>query len=328
MEQPTFHEENIPLAISQIRTDGQVPITSEQFVGMNYRVFKVDFSDNESWAIRVPLVSNLIRKDLSQDVLSCMVDNEVQILKELEEKGFKWAPRLRGHDSTFYNPIGCPFIAVTWLSGKVLGWTEESPQKPLRNNILEQLAEIHIFLIECTKHTGEISATDYFKRIIERKVTRIRKGILPELAEHDVSAQIDLLPSVLRPELEAAPFALKHASFGMHNVIIDEQGVISGVASWAFIDKSPLQHAAGFPGILLLHDVDQPPSEILKGDQENYIAALRSRSNSEIVESIISILSSEDVEFNSMYLESIFSKSRHREMADTGWRDAPAVRRS
>ncbi|KAJ5712922.1 uncharacterized protein N7483_010103 [Penicillium malachiteum] len=112
MEQPTFHEENIPLAVSQTE------------------------------------------KGWSRDFLSYLVDNEVQNLKELEEKGFEWAPRLRGHDSTFDNPIGCPFIAVTWLPDKALKWTEESPQQPLRNKILEQLAEIHITLIECTKHTG------------------------------------------------------------------------------------------------------------------------------------------------------------------------------
>ncbi|KAJ5719129.1 hypothetical protein N7493_007584 [Penicillium malachiteum] len=326
MEQPTFHEKNIPLAVSQIRADGQVPTTSEQFVGINYRVFKVDFSDNESWAIRVPLVSNLSRKDWPQSFLSYMVDNEAQILKELEEKGFEWAPRYCGHDSTFDNSIGSPFIAVTWLSGNYLEWTEESPQQPLRNKILEQLAEIHISLIECTKYTGEASATDHFKRIIENKVTRIRSGKLPELTEQDVSAQMDLLLTVLLPELEAAPFAVTHTGFGTHNIIMDKPGVISGVVSWAFAEKRPLQYAAGFPEILLLRHVDQPPSEILRSDRENYIAALRSRNNSEIVETMISILSAEDVEFNTMYLESIVSKSRHREMADAGWGDAPAVR--
>ncbi|KAJ5629975.1 hypothetical protein N7528_003632 [Penicillium herquei] len=326
MEQPTFHEENISLAVSQIRADGQVPVTSEQFAGINYRVFKVDFTNNESWAIRVPLVSNLRRKDWPQDLLSYMVDNEFRILTELEETGFEWAPRVRGHDSTFDNPIGCPFIAVTWLPGNYLEWNAESPQQPLRNKILEQLADIHISLIECTKYTGETSATDHFKRIIENKVTRIRRGKLPELTEQDVSAQMDLLPTVLLPELETAPFAVTHTGFGMHNIIVDEQGVISGVVSWAFTEKRPLQYAAGFPAILLLRHVDQPPSEILRSDREHYIAALRSRDNSGTVESMISILSSEDMEFNTMYLESIISKSRHREMADAGWRDAPAVR--
>ncbi|KAJ5697307.1 hypothetical protein N7488_010991 [Penicillium malachiteum] len=326
MEQPTFHEENIPLAVSEIRADGQVPVTSEQFAGINYRVFKVEFTTNESWAIRVPLVSNLRRKYWSPDFLSYMVDNEARILKELEEKGFGWAPRVRGHDSTFDNPIGCPFIAVTWLPGNYLEWAEESPQQPFRNKILEQPAEIHISLIECTKYTGETSATDHFKRIIENKVTRIRSGKLPELTEQDVFTQMDLLPSVLLSGLETAPFAVTHTGFGMHNIIVDEQGVISGVVSWAFTEKRPLQYSAGFPAILLLRHVDQPPSEILKNDRENYIAALRSRNNFEVVESMISILSSEDMEFNTMYLESIISKSRHRELADAGWRDAPAVR--
>lgn len=43
-----------------------------------------------------------------------------------------------------------------------------------------------------------------------------------------VSEQMDLLPSVLLPELDTAPFAIEHGNLGPRNIIIDEQHNIVG----------------------------------------------------------------------------------------------------
>lgn len=144
-----INEDGILLAATQLRTDGQVPVLSRSFKKLRFRVFKVDFEDGESWAIRVPTVSQS-----SPDVINYLIEAEARALTELEEKGFKWAPKMKGKDLTFENPIGHPFIATTWMPGTQLEWTEDSPSRPIRDKILGQLATIQASLIECSQENS------------------------------------------------------------------------------------------------------------------------------------------------------------------------------
>lgn len=151
MNRSTIQEENIPFAASQFRPDNQIPEVKERIDSNNYLIFKVDFED-ESWAIRIPVLKN---GDWSSEFITSLVEREAHVLEDLEKKGFQWAPRLRGFSSSFDSPIGYPFVAVTWIQGQALAWTEDFPEQPLRDRVLEQLAEIHTSLIACSSHTGK-----------------------------------------------------------------------------------------------------------------------------------------------------------------------------
>lgn len=144
-----INEDGILLATNQFRTDGQVPALSDSFKNFRFQVFKVDFEDGESWAIRVPTVSPSF-----PGLIVYLIEAEARALTELEGKGFKWAPRLKGCDLTFENPIGHPFIATTWIPGTQLVWTDDSPSRPIRDKVLEQLATIQAELIECTQENS------------------------------------------------------------------------------------------------------------------------------------------------------------------------------
>lgn len=154
MHQQPFFKEKIPLAISQLRTDKQIPLLNKHFDGGQCRVFKVDFVDGESWAIRVPLFV----RHASRETIIHLIDSEARVLEELETKGFRWAAKLRGCSLTFDNAVGYPFLALTWISGSQLSWSDDFPTRPLRDKVLSQVAMIHASLIECTKETSRFIA--------------------------------------------------------------------------------------------------------------------------------------------------------------------------
>ena len=221
--------ENIPLAISRLRQDSQVPTVDKHFDGGQCRVFKVDFPDGESWAVRVPLFIG----NVSPEVIIAVMQSEADLLQELKTKGFSWAARLRGSSLSFHNDIGYPFLAMTWIPGKTLEWSKEHehPARPLRDKILGQVALIQASLIECTKETSvsaHVTATEHFQKIIERKFQRVRDGLLPILTEQDCLEQQRILPGVLFPELDDAPFAIDHGDLAPQNIVVDSAYNITG----------------------------------------------------------------------------------------------------
>jgi len=49
-----FRPENIPATISAFRPDGEVLVLNKRYIDSSeYRIFKVDFSDGESWSVRI-----------------------------------------------------------------------------------------------------------------------------------------------------------------------------------------------------------------------------------------------------------------------------------
>jgi len=151
-----FHPQNIPHAIAALQSDTQVPVLNEKyFDGGQCRIYKVDFPDQESWAVRIPLHI----RNAPREAIIDLLQGEIFILQELEAKGFRWAPRFQGSSLTFENSVGYPFIALSWVSGESLSWSPEQPARPIRDKILHQTASIIMSLIECTR---EESMTCHF----------------------------------------------------------------------------------------------------------------------------------------------------------------------
>jgi len=150
---PTFYPENIPLAVSAFRPDRQVPVLNQQhFDGGQCRIFKVDFSDGESWAVRIPLH---LQTD-SQDAIINVLRDEQVVLQEIGKTTFAWAPKLHGSSFKFDNPLGFPFLTLSWIEGSPLTWTANYPPRPVRDKVLAQIAEIQRSLIECTQDSNSM----------------------------------------------------------------------------------------------------------------------------------------------------------------------------
>lgn len=221
----TLRPENIPVAISAFRTDGQVSVLNDQyFDGGQCRIFKADFGDGESWAVRIPIH---VESD-SQETIISVIQHEQAVLQEIGGSGFLWAPKLHGSSCTFENEIGFPFMVLSWIKGSPLSWTPTYPSRPIRDKVLAQVAGIQICLIECTKETTRVTSSEFFSRIIRNKISRVRNGRLSNISEKDCFDQNDLLPLMLLPELEHAPFTIDHGDLSPANILVDSEHNVTG----------------------------------------------------------------------------------------------------
>ncbi|KAF9698793.1 hypothetical protein EKO04_002860 [Ascochyta lentis] len=220
----TFHPENLIAAISAFRSDGKTPILNERhWDGGQCRIFKVDFSNRESWSVRIPIH---VQSDF-EDAIINILEGEQCILQELGRIGFPWAPKYYGSSLTFDNPVGFPFMALSWIEGSPLVWTPTDPPRPVRDKVLGQVAKIQMALIECTKESKG-TATQYFSRLVANRLSRVRNGNLPGITVQNCSDQERLLNQVLHPELEDAPFAIDHGDLAPLNIIVDSKYKVTG----------------------------------------------------------------------------------------------------
>lgn len=80
------------------------------------------------------------------------------LMKKLNNAGFLWSPKLIGGDTGFDNPVGHPYLVMTWVHGDALEWTS-TVLIERRNKVLRQLVQIQLELVKCTKESR--SAPDF-----------------------------------------------------------------------------------------------------------------------------------------------------------------------
>ncbi|KAF1913309.1 hypothetical protein BDU57DRAFT_351133 [Ampelomyces quisqualis] len=310
----TFRSENLTAAISTFKSDGEIPTLNEQhWDGGQCRIFKVDFSNRESWSIRIPIHVHSECQDTIIDILQ----DEQCILHELSRIGFPWAPKYHGSSLTFDNVVGFPFMALSWIEGSPLVWTPTHPPRPVRDKVLGQVAEIQLALIERTQESRG-TATQYFSHLLASRLSRVRNGNLPGITVQNCLDQEKLLYQVLCPELEHAPFAIDHGDLAPLNIIVDSRHNVTGIIDWGFASKVPVQLAGRLPRFLQLSKLVLPPNAALEEDRKAYVAALESRP-SHVSSWMLLGLSSQDVDFRHCVLESAISKGMHRSLARLGW---------
>ena len=142
-----FRPQHLLAALSQIGINSHSLIIDGQFQGGQCRIFKLSFDDHASISIRTP---HLVDEADQEDMIATM-QMEIHTFEKLEARGFCWSPKYLGASLTFKNPIGVPFIVLTWAEGEPLRMDDASLSRPLRNKILSQLALIQLSLIECTQ---------------------------------------------------------------------------------------------------------------------------------------------------------------------------------
>jgi hypothetical protein len=98
--------------------------------------------------VRVPVHAS----HLPPESITNFVETEVSILKRLQTSGFSRSPRLLGYNSGFDNPIGFPYLVLSWFEGTQLEWSDTiPPQRESRNKIIRQMVDIILELADCTK---------------------------------------------------------------------------------------------------------------------------------------------------------------------------------
>jgi hypothetical protein len=72
------------------------------------------------------------------------------------------------------------------------------------------------------------NATQYFSRLTENKIRRVRSGQLSDITEQDCLIQETFLHQVLDHEPKELPFAIDHGDLAPLNVIVDTEYNITG----------------------------------------------------------------------------------------------------
>lgn len=145
----TMHIEGIPSALARFHESCRIAEFSDDSLeqplrGGQCHVYKLSFANQETWAVRIP-------SGLNPDVSSVMMKDETDLLKRLQESGFRWSPVLKGVELDDTNPVGHPFMVYEWVAGEPLSWTDQFPLKTeQRQHLLRQLALILLSLIVCT----------------------------------------------------------------------------------------------------------------------------------------------------------------------------------
>lgn len=155
--------DNIPAAVSAFHPSRLIPEFSDDcfnkpFQGGQCTVYKVHFHDGKTWAVRVP-------NRLDSQAAGCILAQENELLRCLNDVGFRWAPHFIGEALSCDNIVGFPFVVYEWIAGSPLEWsTSYPPTRKLRDKLIEQLAEVLLSLVSKTGkgqyHHRSLSSTD------------------------------------------------------------------------------------------------------------------------------------------------------------------------
>ncbi|KAM3508182.1 hypothetical protein MY11210_006844 [Beauveria gryllotalpidicola] len=293
-----------------------------------YHVFRVSFSDMPSVCLRV---EHPRHEDPPQAILD-RAEGERRIYERLGRVDFHWSTRLVGASLSFANPIGYPFLVLDFAGEERLRWTDEVPRQPARAALLRRLAEIQMQLVQRTLETRDMTAYEYFEQKIQRRLTRIRQGNLPELAEQDVLDQLALLPRVLGDDKDNRQFAMEHGDLKAESIISSgEQFIIEAIVDWGTAEMVPVMQAARLPPLLWCESADDVPTETMLRDRKPYVAvaatatatASAGKDASAAAAAAAAMKRAQqglDVDFRTLYLESIKSEGMLASMARAGWR--------
>lgn len=82
------------------------------------------------------------------EIVQNLVRREAYMLRRLEHIQFLYAPRCLIFDISYRNPIGYPFMVLTWTEGEQLIWTNDHPTLELRIRVMNQLSRMQLELLE------------------------------------------------------------------------------------------------------------------------------------------------------------------------------------
>ncbi|KAK3045709.1 hypothetical protein LTR09_012743 [Extremus antarcticus] len=219
-----FNADSIFQAIDQLGIHREGPYFDGEFRGGQCHVFKVNFKHDQdrSLAIRVPLY-------MDPDATIEALEAELRNYDELEAKGLPWAPKCHGRSLTFDNPAGYPFIVLSWIDGSKLAWTESFPQRPLRDDILTQMAKMQLDLIEYTLENSHSTTTEFFERLLRNRRSRVEQFKFADLSLQDCLDQQALLSTILGADGSDTALAMDHGDFKPENIIVDQEYNVKGM---------------------------------------------------------------------------------------------------
>ena len=123
-------------------------------------IYRLDFSDGVSWAIRIPLSNKYGTYEESQE--RC-IQSEVEIMQFLRRHTSIPIPQVYAFDVCTANPIGVPFILMEFISGRSVHevWFKDDGETPLEERRLRILDGLAAYMSQLSKFSfANIAALD------------------------------------------------------------------------------------------------------------------------------------------------------------------------
>ncbi|OAA53293.1 sorting nexin-3 [Cordyceps fumosorosea ARSEF 2679] len=251
---------NVKVALESLNLEGSYVFESEMH-GPRYILYRFRRDDGSHIALRMMQPYRVVA---SAEYVRTAVRREVSILKKLESIQFQWAPRCIAFDLSFNNPIGRPFLVVTWMAGQTLIWTRDHPGPDLRARVLNQLSQIQLELIHTSLQRSNPTAKQYYSRLIHDNMMAVPRGMsgiggVP--TQEDYWAQLTHLENVLVSGHGDKEYAIAHTNILAENIIVDSDYNIECIVGWSHAGVVPLGHAATLPRLLVPTRVPRDPLE-------------------------------------------------------------------
>ncbi|KAK0609274.1 hypothetical protein B0T17DRAFT_546939 [Bombardia bombarda] len=312
------------------------------FSGKQCLVYVVAFPDDTKWSIRVPVHSI----HAGQDAVCGSVEHEIFILRSLELGGFPWSPKLISHDSTFHNFIQFPYIISSWVPGTPLRWDDNTPAcREDRDKIVRQIARIVTDLAGASQAPGDKKSVGFLTDVIDRKISRVLKGQVPNMGLRSCLFQRALVAEVFETPGEPTTTLISHEDLDPSNIIVDNEFNIKGIIDWGSARVLPAQLAIALPRFLAIEmwysndtsSLEVPefsrtflqPSQTRYLDRECLITSLSSIACKEesdnkycspsLARQMLSALSDPNVDWKRLLFESVFSRGTHSWMTKRSW---------
>ena len=272
---------------------GGVPcVISPQFTnGTQHLVIELSFNDGVVWVSRIKLLTQL------SPLQKMSMQSEVETMNIVRSQTNIPVPQVYAWDTGTSNVFRAPFIIMQAVNGWDLCNNPEFQN--VKYKVLDQMAAIMIELssvrfdligmittsnkIEPLVIDSEAAgpfacAKNYYNYFINKRQQATGHCIDDKqepLSETQLCRRI-----VDDIEFADGPFPLTHVDFGLHNLLIDDDGVVVGVIDWSNARTLPWESFSIFP--LPLHVVwpkrNKYPEmkwEQLVNDHEYFVGALK-----------------------------------------------------
>ncbi|KAJ7739875.1 kinase-like domain-containing protein [Mycena metata] len=235
-------------------------------------VYFLEFTDGVRWVARIPIPpwSEALQKRMSLDRISLdFIGNNTTIP----------VPRIIDCQTTENNALGRPYTFMTFLPGTQLAklwfdpaWFSDERRITVFKSLARLMSQLssHEFpmigQLDIDPTTGAVFVGPYYPSLgaidagetspdpigdpspstyifLQRKIS----DQLHEASDTRVISDLQLLrtfASMLpNPEFDGAPFFLAHPDFGYQNILVDEEGNVTGIVDWDGACVVPRQYA-------------------------------------------------------------------------------------
>ena len=272
---------------NDLRPESSCIVSNPPRTGSFNIVYEVSFSDEIKWAIRVPAKGDVFTLARSRSfyldiVTQCFISSKTSIP----------IPRIHYWSLEPHNIISCPFVIMDFMPGTNLSklWNDKNWITGLkRERIFEQIAgwmtelaalefyqigrldwddasEMHrvVPFPDGSALVGEVQGYNEPDTPVPAGPFDTAHAFLSFLlsirrltSDSPMLAVLQLFLSALTDiTLDGPPFVLSHPDFDSQNVLVDDDGTITGMIDWDNVDIRPRQGAAAAYPMWLTVDWD------------------------------------------------------------------------